>query len=488
MIVRELLARVGIQIDQQSISAADRAIGKVKTALLGLAGAYGVKQIYDTIQAKFENIANTAVELTTLAQKTGMTTEALQELQYAAAQTNVDTGELRMGLVHLQRAAFEASTQGGQTGAAFKRLGIEVTDASGKLLPTNQLLGMVADKFQAMPDGAQKTALSMALLSRSGAQMIPLLDKGSAGLAKMGIEARRTGGLMSDGMIKQGVALHQGMLRLQYAIQGVTYAILGPFVQSVTAGKNSLASWLAMHRQIISLRIQEAVSVIAGAFHLAAKGAKALGDWLLPIGAILLGLLSPITLVIAALAYLAYDLNRYFEGKDSFFTRLAYAFEKWGDSVKGNNPFVAFFTDALAAAKIFFEFVDGKMNALVGYHGQQQTTMADQPWQKQAYKWLEYNFARLIGIDAKPEDHFLGRDAFYGAPGAQFAYPMIDGQRYQVDGKTGAGHGDGPWAPGRTITFGDIIIHAPSSDARDINAAVRQGISDALSEADPGRD
>lgn len=346
MVVRELLAKMGIQIDQKSISDADRAIGRVKGALMGLAGAYGLKKIYDFVQAKFDNIANTATDLTTLAQKTGMSTQALQELQYAAAQTNVDAGELRMGLVHLERSAFEAATTGGAAGAAFKRLGIEVTGADGKLRPTNELLGMVADKFLAMKDGPEKAALSLALLSHSGSALIPVMNGGSAGLAKWGAEARKTGGLLSEGLIKQGVELHHTIVRLQYVVMGLTNAVFGPFIRSVIASKNSLAAWIATNRQLIALRVQEVVSVIAGAFQLLAKAVQEFGFIILPLGALILGLVTPFQLLLAAIVFFANDLNRYLGGKDSVIGRLLFALSKLGDSIKADGIF-SFLIDGL---------------------------------------------------------------------------------------------------------------------------------------------
>src|SRR4051794_5257066 len=235
---------MGIQVDQASVSRAEAAISKVKKGLVALGGAFGVKKAYDFVQGTFENIAQGASDLQHLAEKTGTAVGELQELQYAAKMADVDAGSLNMALVHLSRSADEAATTGGASGAAFMRLGLTVKDASGKLKPTSQLLSELADKFQAMPNGPEKAALAMQLLSRNGAEMIPLLNQGSAGIAKYSKEAHKAGAVMSDSMVRQAAALDDGIKRLHASLTGLTYAVFGPFIASMTRGKLSFAAWI----------------------------------------------------------------------------------------------------------------------------------------------------------------------------------------------------------------------------------------------------
>lgn len=488
MVVRELLASIGIKVDEKSVEAADKAIERIKDSLKELVAAYigfeGVKKVAE----KFAQLGESATQLEALAKKTGMNTDALQELHYAAAQTATDASELDQGLIHLQRSAFEAATQGGEAGAAFKRLGIEVLGANGKVRPTNELLGMVADKFAVLPDGVEKTALSMALLSRSGAALVPMLSKGSAGLAQFGVDARRTGGVMSEGLIKAGEDLDTVITNLKFTFRGLTYAILGPFVHAVTEGVKAVASWLAVHRQIISLRIQEVVSVIAGAFQLAARGAQALGGWLLPIGAILLGLLSPISLVTGALLLLANDFNRYLDGKDSLIGRVIYAFKQvWKSFGESEDPFLWLLT---AAQKVMRQIV-----LLAG----------DLPRQ-------------ILQAMLLANQVFLNAPALLAIGAAGMLAPGKSGGNAGPDDPTGLGNllklgmrindvfqnpfnailpaayvmspASAPLSRGQ-ISIGKIEIIAPTGDATDITdklkSVMQQLIDDNLSEADPGR-
>ena len=56
-----------------------------------------------------------------------------------------------------------------------------------------QVLTEIAGKFEGSADGANKTAAAMALLGKSGRELIPLLNEGAAGLDEMQKTAQNMG-------------------------------------------------------------------------------------------------------------------------------------------------------------------------------------------------------------------------------------------------------------------------------------------------------
>lgn len=76
-------------------------------------------------------------------------------------------------------------------------LGFATRDAAGKLLPMNKVLLNVAEKFKTMPNGAEKTALAMKIFGKSGADLIPFLNKGAEGLAELAKQSDRFGTTLS---------------------------------------------------------------------------------------------------------------------------------------------------------------------------------------------------------------------------------------------------------------------------------------------------
>lgn len=128
-----------------------------------------------------------ADEVSKLSQKTGLSTEALSELQYAAGLSGVE--DLGASLIKFNRSIAEAAQGSKAQADAFKALGISVKNADGSLKGTEQLLGETADAFAGVKDGANKTAVAMDLFGKTGAELIPFLNEGKKGLAEMRKEA-----------------------------------------------------------------------------------------------------------------------------------------------------------------------------------------------------------------------------------------------------------------------------------------------------------
>jgi len=165
------------------------------------------------------------------------------------------TGALQKFSVNLGKAAGDSK----KTATMNALLGTSFKDAHGNILPMSDLLPKVADRFASMPDGAQKTALAVQLFGRAGAQMIPMLDKGSAGMKELEDKAK-SAGLVVDNMSLnifkeakkstrefqvsiQGlkVSLGQDLLPVIEGSENVIRGVLGPAM-------NEMAKWLAAHR------------------------------------------------------------------------------------------------------------------------------------------------------------------------------------------------------------------------------------------------
>lgn len=112
--------------------------------------------------------------------------------------------------------AAESLKSGSQgVGAALASLGISAVNASNQMRPVDQLMMDVADKFAAMPDGANKTALAMNLFGKSGADLIPMLNMGREGLSQYAATIDKDLAAASD--------------KFNDALNAITKALAGPF-------------------------------------------------------------------------------------------------------------------------------------------------------------------------------------------------------------------------------------------------------------------
>jgi uncharacterized phage infection (PIP) family protein YhgE len=180
-----------------------------KTAAGSLAALYGASSAAGFIKSQIDLADATGK----MAQKVGLSVEELSKLQYAAKLADVDSGQLQGGLVRLSKGMIEAANNTGTARNAFAAMGISIKNTDGTLKSSGQVLDEVANKFSGYEDSATKTALAVQLFGRAGADLIPLLNAGSAGIKEAGDELERFGAVISTNAAKNA-ELFNGMLRI----------------------------------------------------------------------------------------------------------------------------------------------------------------------------------------------------------------------------------------------------------------------------------
>lgn len=119
-----------------------------------------------------------------------------------------------------------AAKDGNQTAIDhFKTLGLTVKDNAGHLKNTSDLFMEVADKFKGMQSGADKTALAMQLFGKSGKDMLPLLNQGSAGITELEEHAKKLGLVLSQDNVDAIKANMKAQKDYKEAMEGVKIQI-----------------------------------------------------------------------------------------------------------------------------------------------------------------------------------------------------------------------------------------------------------------------
>ena len=210
----------GINNAGKAIREAEGQLGKLsaaaKTAGAALAAAISV----GAISAWVKTSIDAADANRKFAQSAGLAVEEYTALQYAAKLAGVETGSLNSAMARLNRTVAEAAVGGNTQAAAFARLGISVKDSAGALKTGDQILSEIAERFQELPDGVQKSAIAMELFGRSGTQLIPLLNGGAEGLAELRKEAEALGVVMNDTQAAQAEVFNDNLTRIGLASTG----------------------------------------------------------------------------------------------------------------------------------------------------------------------------------------------------------------------------------------------------------------------------
>lgn len=206
------------------------AAGKVLGAAFAAAtaaAAYLVKQSIDSADA-----------MSKMSQSTGIAIDKLSGLAYAGQLSGVEVEALGAAMVKLTKGMADASIGTGEALRGYEALGINVKDAAGNLKNAEAVLGEVATKFASMEDGANKTALAVAIFGKSGAAMIPLLNSGADGLAQMHDEAEKLGLILDKKTGQAAVDFKDNLTRLQSKANGLGIILakdLLPQLNDITA-------------------------------------------------------------------------------------------------------------------------------------------------------------------------------------------------------------------------------------------------------------
>ncbi len=171
---------------------------------------------------------DTADRIDDLAEKFGVAAERLSAYRVAAEVAGTPTEALATGLRTLSKNLAEG-------GPAFAAIGVQTRQATGALREADTVLLEIADKFASYEDGAGKAALAQALFGKSGADLIPFLNRGGAGIKALTDEAQALGAVMSNETAAAAGRFNDNLKRLELASEGAKVALLGGLLPSLNS-------------------------------------------------------------------------------------------------------------------------------------------------------------------------------------------------------------------------------------------------------------
>ena len=226
-----------------------------------------------------------------MSQQTGISVQALAGLGYAAQKSGVSIEAIGSATKHMQRNIADGSKEANE---AFTKLGLSSEKLKG--MSAEEQFGAIADALSGVSDQAVKTDLSMKLLGRSGPELAPLMNQGSAGIKNLSNEAKQLGLVLSDAQTKSGRQLAESFERLEGAVKGVALQIgaaLAPVLKPVVDGLVDMAiaakDWIQTNPEFITglAKIATTLVVVGAAF--------------VAIGTTLMALMSPVVMITAGL-------------------------------------------------------------------------------------------------------------------------------------------------------------------------------------------
>lgn len=199
----------------------------------GVLANLGVGVSLAGIGAMIKSSIDSADALDEMAQRTGIAVESLSLLVPAAELSAVSTEKFEAGLKKLATGMLEAATGSEASAQKFGALGVAVQNQDGTLRDSEQVLLDLADRFKAMPDGAEKAALAVDIFGKAGAEMIPFLNQGRDGIGALKQEAAELGLQLSADTAAQAGNFNDALDKLKLATQSIGNQIIASLLPAL---------------------------------------------------------------------------------------------------------------------------------------------------------------------------------------------------------------------------------------------------------------
>lgn len=221
-----------------------------------------------------QSTASTADNVDKMSQKIGISRQAYQELDFICSQSGTSVDKLQNGMKTLRNAM-----TGDKNAETFKQLGVSLTDASGKMKSSEQVMWDTMSALQGVTDADQKAVIAQQLFGKSGQELMPLLNGSAGSIDEMKAKAHELGLVMSDEMIDSGVGLTDSLDQIKRAFGGVMNQLGGAFMPVVKQVADKLQDFLPYIQQAIS----QLTPVLTRMFEKILPVLFELGETLLPI-------------------------------------------------------------------------------------------------------------------------------------------------------------------------------------------------------------
>jgi len=248
-------------------------------------------------------------DIAKMARRTGVGVEALSELRFAASQSGTELKSLELGLRRMQRSIYDAGRELSTAVDALADLGLTFKDLDG-LSPEAQFK-LIADRLASLEDPTTKAAIAMSLFGRSGTMLLPMMAKGAKGIEDLQAKARKLGLTMSTQDALAAERFTDAMDSLWKSVKMAVFhigAALAPVLQDLAEKSTDYViragQWIKANSGLIvsALKLTAGLLALGIAVKLAGVAFVILGTAVTITGAILGAVLSPIGLVVAALA------------------------------------------------------------------------------------------------------------------------------------------------------------------------------------------
>ena len=277
------------------ISGMGEKLAPVSAAAGALGGAL-LKLGYDTVQS--------ADELATLSQQTGLSTDTLQRFKYASELVDVSVEDITGALKKMKPKMTENN-------ATFAKLGVSVKDANGELRSAEDVFYDSIEALSKIQNETERDQVAMELFGKSADQLAGIIDDGGAALKQFGDEAAEAGLILDEDTISSLNDTNDTIEKMKQQMSG-TMAQIGADLAGILQPALEKASEiigkvteklreLSPEQQETILKIIGIVAAVAPVLIVIGKIVSGIGSVISIVGTVVGVLGGPLTIAIAAI-------------------------------------------------------------------------------------------------------------------------------------------------------------------------------------------
>jgi hypothetical protein len=200
-------------------------------------GAIGVGVSLGAVISELKEAAKEAIDFGDAIEKamaaTGVGAEALQELAFAAKQTDVDFQTLTTSLFRMQKAISEAASGNNKALIqTFNELGLSIKEL--QQLDAADQFEAIAGALAQFKDEGDRAALGADIFGKGVQTLLPLLAQGADGVREFREQAHELGVVLTEEQVKALAETDQAIKQLSAAYDGLTRASTAAIAPKLT--------------------------------------------------------------------------------------------------------------------------------------------------------------------------------------------------------------------------------------------------------------
>lgn len=254
--------------------------GQVATATKGvsIAGA----AVVGSIATAAVKTAEWADNLLELSNEMGISTDALQKMQYASELVDVSVESMTGALARMTRQLASASGE-----EKIRALGVATREANGELRSGEAIFYDVLTALSHVGNETERDALAMNIFGKSANELAGIIDDGGAKLRALGEEAERNGSIIEGSLVEQMGAFQDKIDAFKAAALPELLKAGGSAIEALTPLLESLVTVLTSFLQVIGnidptlLQVVATLGIFAASISPIASGVAAVGNAIL---------------------------------------------------------------------------------------------------------------------------------------------------------------------------------------------------------------